>query len=248
MASGGGNDEGPPPTDPSDPDFVCPCHTFVFEMCDQCMDQINVQAMLDQIREDQSNREDQSKKKTTRPDEKTPERTSQNIVEGGVLDGGNDEAMDTTPETTPTRNGAVLVSVTQINQNKYKYKFQYRATVTAAEDPATPSTSGTQKDEEFQEEVEEVDEEDNEDNEQHEENGMDNETSASDSDTPIVEFETDEEEFEGKKCNSHVLQLEDSDDDNPIVVGGYLLCEDEIEADEPEYDEEGNEIVAGHQL
>ena len=243
MASGGGNDGGPPPTDPSDPDFVCPCHTFVFEMCDQCMDQINVQAMLDQIREDQS------KKKTTRPEEKTPERTSkcsQNIVEGGVLEGGNDDAMDTTPETTPTNDSAVLVSVTQIDHNKYKYKFKYKATVTAAEDPATPSTSGTQKYEELQEEVEELDEEDNE---VHEENSMDNETS--DSDTPIVDFDntdTEEEESENEKSDRQILQLENSDDDNPIVVGGYLLCEDEIESDEPEYDDEGNEIVAGHQL
>ena len=243
-SSGDQNREGPPPTDPSDPDYVCPCH-IVWELCDRCMDAIDTTAMIEQIREDQNNREDQSQKRTTHPSEKTPERSSKKLkVEGGVLD-----AEDTTPETTP-KNGAVLVSVTRINKNKYKYNFQYRATVTAAEDPATPSTSGTQKVEEFQEEIEEVVEENNEDNEEREENGINNEMSASDSeDTPIVEFETDEEEFDGKKW-SHVLQLENSNDDNPIVVGGgdALVNEDEIEEDEPEYDEDGNEIVAGHQL
>ena len=63
MASGGDqNREGPPPSDPSDPDYVCPCH-IVWELCDRCMDAIDITAMIDQIREDQNNREDQSKKK-----------------------------------------------------------------------------------------------------------------------------------------------------------------------------------------
>ena len=241
MASGGDqNREGPPPSDPSDPDYVCPCH-IVWELCDRCMDAIDTTAMIEQIREDQNNREDQSQKRTTHPSEKTPERSSKKLkVEGGVLD-----AEDTTPETTP-KNGAVLVSVTRINKNKFKYNFQYRATVTAAEDPATPSTSDTQKVEEFQEEIEEVVEENNEDNEKREEN----EISASDNeDTPILEFETDEEEFDGKKW-SHILQLKNSNDDNPIVIGGgdALVNEDKKEENEPEYDEDGNEIVAGHQL
>ena len=240
MACGGGSD-GPPPDDPRDPDFVCPCHTFVFEMCDQCLGRVDVQEMLTQIKEEKS------KKNTTRPEFKTPERTSrcsQNVVEGGVLE-GHDDAMDTT---TKTSDSAVLVSVTQVDHNKYKYKFKYKATITAAEDPVTPSTSGTQKCEELQEEVEELHEEDKE---VHEENNMDNETS--DSDTPIVDFDntdTEEEDSENEKSDRQILQLENSDNDNPIVVGGYLLCQDqeEIESDDPEYDSEGNEVVAGHQL
>ena len=206
MACGGGSD-GPPPDDPRDPDFVCPCHTFVFEMCDQCLGRVDVQKMLTQIKEEKS--------------------------------------MDTT---TKTSDSAVLVSVTQVDHNKYKYKFKYKATITAAEDPVTPSTSGTQKCEELQEEVEELHEEDKE---VHEENNMDNETS--DSDTPIVDFDntdTEEEDSENEKSDRQILQLENSDNDNPIVVGGYLLCQDqeEIESDDPEYDSEGNEVVAGHQL
>ena len=185
--------DGPPPTDPSHPDYVCPCQINV-EICDQCMTAIDIESLdtttiIEQIREDQNKK---------RPSETTPQRSSKKLkVEGGELDaeettpqssskklkveGGELDSKETTPETTP-KNSAVLVSVTRIDKTKFKYKFEYRATMTAAEDPATPSTSNTQRIDEDKEKREE------------------NEISASDNeDTPILDFETDEEEFDGKK-------------------------------------------------
>ena len=112
--------EGPPPTDPSHPDYVCPCQINV-EICDQCMNAIDIESIdtttiIEQIREDQNKK---------RPSETTPQRSSKKLkVEGGELDaeemtpqssskklkveGGVLDAEDTTPETTP-KNGAVLV-------------------------------------------------------------------------------------------------------------------------------------------
>ena len=104
MACGGGNgSDGPPPDDPKDPDFVCPCHTFVFEMCDQCLGRVNIQEMLAKIQEKKGKNSTKSPMaaNTTRPEYKTPERTarnSQSVVEGGVLE-GHDDDMNATNET-----------------------------------------------------------------------------------------------------------------------------------------------------
>ena len=232
--SGGNGSDGPPPQDdPKDPDFVCTnCHTFVFEMCDRCLGRVNIQEMLAKIQQNKGKNSTKSPMaaNTTRPEYKTPERTarnSQSVVEGGVLE-GHDDDMNATNETSDS---AVLVSITKLDHNKYKYKFKYN---TAAANTATPSTSGTQNCEEL-----------------HEEDNIDYE--SSDCDTPIVNFDnTDNEEEDSENSNSdrQILQLDNSDNDDPIVAGGYLLCQDqeELEDEEPKYDSDGQEIIPGHQL
>ena len=193
--------EGPPPTDPSHPDYVCPCHINV-EICDQCMTAIDMESLdtttiIEQIRKDQNKK---------RPNETTPKKLK---VEGGQLDaeettpqnkklkveGGELDSKETTPET--PKNSAVLVSVTRIDKTKFKYQFEYRATMTAAEDPATPSTSNTPKSAECPKERKEVIlKENNKDEEKHEENEI---YESDNEDRPILDFDFDEEEFDGRK-------------------------------------------------
>ena len=237
MACNKGN--GPPPQDdPKNPNFICTnCHNNIFELCDQCMERIDIQEILAKIQKNKGKDSTEPPKTTestpandtqTISENKTPESKtsdSQSVLEEGVLEGHDMNSENDTSdaekecEDRPINQGdasAVLVSITKTDRHKYKYEFKYEPRSTTANTAAanTPTTSESDT-----RECEGINEED------------DMDSDNSDSDTPI-------------------LDLDNSDNDDPITPGGYLLSQDqeEPEDDETIYDSDGHEVTPGHQL
>ena len=260
MACNKGNEgNGPPPQDdPKNPNFICTnCHNNIFELCDQCMERINIQEIVAKIQKNKGKKSTEAPKTTestpasdtqTISENKTPESKtsdSQSVLEEGVLEGHDMNAESDTSdgekecEARPINQGdasAVLVSITKTDHHKYKYEFKYEPTAnTAAANTPTTSKSDTK-------ECEEINEEDN----------MDSDNS--DSDTPILDLddadnEEDDMDSDNSNSDSQILNLDNSDNDDPIVPD-YLLSQDqeEPEDEEPIYDSDGQEVTPGHQL
>ena len=229
MACNKENEGTPPQDDPKDPNFICTnCHNNVYELCDECMERIDVQEILAKIQKNKG--KDSTKTPKTTPtttandtqiisENETPNNDppdSPSLLERGVLEGHNMDAENDTSEAEGDPPSAVLVSITKTDANNYKYEFKYEPrlmtpTTTAANTQTTPESDT---------ECEEIHEED-------EENNMDSDNS--DSDTPILNFDN-------------------SNSDDPITPGGFLQSQEEEDPENTIYDSDGNEVVPGHQL
>ena len=237
---------GPPPQDdPKNPNFICTnCHNNIYELCDECMERIDVQEILAKMQKNKGKDSTEPPKTTpnttanntqTISENETPENDtsdSQSLLEGGVLEGHDmNSENDTSDSQKECEDIPVNPSPPQIMDNQSYCDAQggpsavlvsitrtdpnnYRYEFKYEPPNTTPNTT------------------------------PDNTQTMSENDTS-----NSQRECEGIH-EGHDMDSDNFNYDDPITPGGFFLTpgQEKPEYESPFYDSDGNEVAPGHQL